>query len=245
MKEIHKQLLKHYQQMICFILFNIMLLGNASAAIVISPTNVFIENSQKSSALWLENRGDKPQVMQVRVFKWTQNQGENKLEEQKQVIASPPMINIAPGKMQLVRVINTAPVAPDQSLFYRIVIDEIPSPQATKAIDLGVNFRFRYSVPLFVYGQNIDFKKQSGEKLMPNLSWQTVVEKNKYYLEIYNNNNVHVHLEQININDQKASLATPYILPNNHVRLPLPNNLKSVAKVNVTLDSKDYLVRKH
>jgi fimbrial chaperone protein len=64
------------------------------------------------------------------------------------IVASPPMIEIAAGRRQLIRLVRTGrePVATEQA--YRILIDEIPNPEDPSGA--GVAVRLRYSVPLFV-----------------------------------------------------------------------------------------------
>ncbi|KQM78379.1 molecular chaperone [Xylophilus sp. Leaf220] len=150
------------------------LAGGPAAAvspIMIWPVDPVIVGEPQAVALWIENQGDQPIAMQVRVFGWEQPQGEDVLAAQQQVIASPPISSIPPRQRQMVRLIATRPAPPGAEQAFRVVVDELPgtaSPlpapalatdgavaaQAPAAAPAGaaVNLQMRYSVPLFLYG---------------------------------------------------------------------------------------------
>ncbi|HMC45811.1 MAG TPA: fimbria/pilus periplasmic chaperone, partial [Caballeronia sp.] len=79
----------------------------------------------------------------------------------KELVASPPLIQIGAGGNQLVRLVRTSPAPTGTEQSYRIVIDELPSPGTHSAN--GVNIRLRYSVPVFV--------EPAGKVAAPVLSW--------------------------------------------------------------------------
>ena len=74
----------------------------AAAAILIWPTNVFIDSKEKAAAMWLENRGNTLQTYQMRVYSWSHTGGKEELTEQNDIVGSPPIMQIEPGKRQLV-----------------------------------------------------------------------------------------------------------------------------------------------
>ncbi|MEI2606988.1 fimbria/pilus periplasmic chaperone, partial [Erwinia aphidicola] len=81
---------------------------------------------EKASELWLENRGESTTLMQVRVFSWQQINGQEQYQTQQQVLASPPLVRIEPGKRQMVRLIKQTPPAGGKEAAYRVLLDEIP-----------------------------------------------------------------------------------------------------------------------
>src|SRR5699024_10788404 len=124
------------------------------ASLVIWPTNLVLENNQKNTVLWLENRGKIPQSLQVRIYEWQQQNNEPILNNQQQVMASPPMMTIEPGKKQMIRILNPQPAASGKESFYRLIIDEVAT--NTNATPTGgVSFQLRYSIPLFIYGAGL------------------------------------------------------------------------------------------
>lgn len=98
----------------------------AAASILIWPIDPVIEDQQQATALWLENRDSKPVYMQIRVLGWKQTAGKDDYSNQSDVIASPPVASIAPGKRQLIRLIKQSAPAAGQERAYRILVDEVP-----------------------------------------------------------------------------------------------------------------------
>lgn len=141
----------------------------------IAPVSLQIPNNASAEAIWLSNPGDAPMHAQVRVFQWTQQDGEDMLAPSTQLTISPPLVEIAPGARQLLRVIrSSAAPAAGVELTYRLIIDELPIAvavdSATSAAEnarkrsAGINFVMRYSVPVFVgdpaaqaIGQSLDW----------------------------------------------------------------------------------------
>ncbi|MEJ0002852.1 MAG: molecular chaperone [Pararobbsia sp.] len=120
----------------------------AAATLQISPVMVELAAKDKASGLTLRNPGDQPIYGQVRVYTWHQVDGENVLAPTQDIVASPPLIRIPARAEQLVRLVRPAPAADAAEHSYRLLIDELPEPDAGPAD--GVTIRLRYSVPVFV-----------------------------------------------------------------------------------------------
>ena len=72
-------------------------------------------------------------AVQARVFRWSQVNGEDKLEKTEDVIISPPVLTVhggAPSTFRLVRVAKT-PVSGEET--YRVLLDEIPDRKKLQA----------------------------------------------------------------------------------------------------------------
>lgn len=100
-------------------------LTNAASSVLIWPINPVIEAESNAAALWLENRGQDPVRLQVRVLGWSQQDFEDQLEPQQQVVGSPPMATVEPGQRQLVRLIRRQPAPAGQEKSFRIIVDEL------------------------------------------------------------------------------------------------------------------------
>jgi hypothetical protein len=62
---------------------------------------------------------------------------------------------------------------------YRIIVDEIPQPDAKAEPAIGLKLQMRYSIPLFVYGQGIPTIKEGAHHALvetKNLSWRVTQE---------------------------------------------------------------------
>ena len=119
-----------------------------AATLQISPVVVEFAPSDSATGITLRNPGDRPLYGQVRVFRWTQMDGEDVLAPTQDIVASPPLIEIAPHAEQLVRIVRPNAAAAPGEQSYRLLIDELPEPDARSSD--GVMIRLRYSVPVFV-----------------------------------------------------------------------------------------------
>jgi fimbrial chaperone protein len=132
-----------------------MAVALAAAALVahasglqVSPIGLRLATSASAEAMWLTNTGTDPVHAQVRVFRWTQVDGKDVLEPSRDLVVSPPMVTIAPGDRQLVRVIRqVAPPTGSAETAYRVLVDELPVDAGEKP---GLKFVLRYSVPVFL-----------------------------------------------------------------------------------------------
>ncbi|MPT48003.1 MAG: molecular chaperone [Sphingobium sp.] len=122
-----------------------------AAAVMIWPVDPVLGKEKQAEALWIQNKGAAPAVMQIRIFRWTQVDGKDHYEPQQDIESSPPIASIAPGARQMIRL--SAPLAkrPEGEGTYRIIIDEVPVASDGTARRTGVQFQMRYSVPLFTY----------------------------------------------------------------------------------------------
>ncbi|TFZ00271.1 fimbrial biogenesis chaperone [Ramlibacter humi] len=129
-----------------------------SADLQLSPVSIQFTGAEKAQALWLMNTGTQPLHAQVRLFRWSQADDEDRLEPTQALAASPPMVEIAPGRTQMVRIVRREDAAAGDEQSFRLLVDEIPvrpaaaaggdAPQA--ASGSGLQLVLRYSVPVFV-----------------------------------------------------------------------------------------------
>ena len=112
------------------------------------PTLVELVPGQQAGRLLLANTGDSPVAAQVRVFAWSQAGGDDRLAETDAIALSPAIVRIPPGGEQVVRVVRLGDVPAGRDASYRLVVDELPSPQDDATT--GIEVRLRYLVPLFV-----------------------------------------------------------------------------------------------
>jgi len=121
-----------------------------AANLQVAPILVEFPPQEQSQALWLTNSGDQPLQAQVRVQRWTQEGGADQLASTRDLVASPALLEVAPGQRQLVRIVRlqSGPMAGEQA--YRLLVDELPSAGDASGQESGLNFLLRYSIPVFV-----------------------------------------------------------------------------------------------
>ena len=119
-----------------------------AAALRVSP--ILIEGGpQANSTITLRNQENRPLNAQVRVFRWTQKDGQEALLPTEDVIASPPIVSIGPREDYVVRLQRTTGQEPVSEEAYRVVVDELPN--ADRQRNGTVAVVLRYIVPAFFF----------------------------------------------------------------------------------------------
>jgi fimbrial chaperone protein len=175
-----------------------MLLGSsavgpvAAQSIRVSPVTIDLPAGAVSSVLTLDTNSKEGVSVQARVFRWSQADGEDKLEKTDDVVISPPVLTVhdgAPATLRLVRVAKT-PVSGEET--YRILLDEIP--ERKKLQSGSVALAVRQSLPVFFTG--IDIQPAA-------ISWKVVGRKGKLTLAATNSGQKRVRLFKVSVTDEK------------------------------------------
>lgn len=211
-------------------------------SLLIWPVNPVIEGDARAAALWLENAGKAPITLQVRIYAWAQQDGDNAYAPQGEVVGTPPIVSIAPGERQLVRLTRTTPPPAVAEKPYRIVVDEVPTGEASPAPGASVSFRMRYSLPLFSYAKHGNGKAKSPPPA-PQISWRTSATSEGNFLEIHNAGAGHARLTDVNFSTAtKRSPVAPgllgYVLPGSSMRWPLPRDVDPTGDLVATVNGK-------
>ncbi|MFG6667118.1 molecular chaperone [Halomonas sp. HNIBRBA4712] len=228
--------------------------GQASS-LLIWPLYPEIAQGESATALWLENHGDAPLAMQLRIFAWEQGNGEDRFLAQQAIVGSPPMIEIAPGERQMVRLIRQGEVTAGRENAFRVIIDEIPRASSltahADAANAGVRFQMRYSLPLFVYGHGaepLDPRALQGASHYPGLGFRTYVDDGRQMLEITNQNDRHVRLNRVAFDGAPLPVAEGllgYVLPGSTRRWPLPPRASAQGSLSARIGGAEYTIAPH
>lgn len=168
---------------------SLALSGAAVAAhLQVSPTTLTLRPDQNAAVIQLGNEGSETLYGQVRVYDWDQRDGEDVLEPTRALLASPPLLEIAPGAQQIVRLVRPGGAKSQSEQAYRILIDEIPDPN--RPPPPGITVRLRYSVPLFV--------GPSGEAT-PLLTWRLSRSASAWVLEAINQGTKHAQVSAVRL----------------------------------------------
>ena len=118
-----------------------------AAALRVAPTTVEMIAPDSAAVFNLRNEAPRPLNVQVRVFRWSQEDGVETLQPTRDVVASPPSAQLSPGGDYVIRVVRVSkkPVRSEES--YRVVIDELPDPSRRKAGT--VSLVVRHVLPVF------------------------------------------------------------------------------------------------
>lgn len=200
-----------------------------ATSLSISPVSIEVAAPGATSRVTLENNGTELVSAQVRVFKWVQKNGKDELMPTRDVVASPPVIKIQPGKKNVVRIVRVgkAPVAGEET--YRLLVSEIPTP--AQAANKAVTFAIQYSVPVF-------FVSKRGNEA---LTWTARMSKGNLVVEAVNGGSRRSKLVnmKIGVPDGKSITVAEglagYVLPDSSkVWVARPKTLKSGSKITIT-----------
>jgi fimbrial chaperone protein len=160
----------------------------AASSWSVSPTRVELTAPSSASALTLRNNGKNPVNVQIRVFRWSQVNGVERLTPTSDVVASPPATRLKPFNDYLVRVVRTSksPVAGEES--YRLLIDELPD--AGRARNGVINFTVRFSVPVY-------FKTPDAS--LPSVLWNVERTKQGLVLSATNSGNTKLRFSDLEL----------------------------------------------
>lgn len=212
-----------------------MLPGIAQAeGLQVAPVSVTIP--ERSGTVWLTNQGSEALRAQVRVFRWSQANGEDVLAETTDLVASPPFVSIAAGEQQVVRLVRTAPAAdpsaPCEQTF-RIIVDEVPT--GDRPAGDGLQYVLRFSVPVFL-------TTPACADLAPVLSWRIEQGGDGLALLVANSGQVRAQLADLSLvaaDGSRLSVGSGlvgYVLPGQQRRFALAPSAAAGGNIEVSVN---------
>lgn len=177
-----------------------------AAGLKVFPVRVVLTPEEAVQTMTIENSGDAPSRVQMRVYSWRQVDGQDVLEPTREVLANPALFEVPPGGTQITR-FGLRVGRADQEKSYRVVLEEIPGTRAPKPGE--VQTLLRISIPIFV---------PPGQPL-GKLRWQAwPAGPRKAGFTIRNDGNAHVQINRMTLKrrDGKAlgqQDMSVYLLP--------------------------------
>lgn len=195
----------------------------SASGLQVSPVTLTLQASQNADGLWLSNTGDTVVHAQVRVYQWTQENGTEKLTPSRELLVSPPMVQLGTSERQLIRVIRAGVPAGTVENSYRVIIDELPVEVKEKK---GLQLVLRYSVPIFIAAAG-------AQSPAPQLTWSLRREDGQAVLEVANSGGMHAQLADLDFVDtvgRRTSVHAGlmgYVLPGARMRWPLKTSAEA------------------
>ncbi|HEY1505790.1 MAG TPA: molecular chaperone [Stellaceae bacterium] len=188
-----------------------------ASSLQVSPVNIEVLAPGAATTLTLRNSGSAPLNAQIRVFRWTEPDGVEKLEPTADLVASPPSATLAPATDYTVRVVRLTkePVAVAES--YRLLVDELPAAVGQPGV---VTMVMRYSIPVFFYATQAAAAK---------LTWSIEESDGQSYLSATNSGDRHARLSALKLRDGNTTAASlgdglvGYVLGHSTMRWRLPD----------------------
>jgi fimbrial chaperone protein len=196
-------------------LFVVLLLGGPVRAqgLRVLPVNIQMTPGQRATTMTVVNEGSATTAIQIRAYAWNQPHGTDQLDASDEVVASPPLVSIAPGAKQLIRlVLRHSPQGREAT--YRILLDQIPVAGEPGVVQIVL----RMSIPIFA---------QSEVRGLPHLLFHIESDAGQSYLVGVNDGLRHEVIRDIMLlaSDGRKlrteSSASPYILAGATRRWPI------------------------
>jgi fimbrial chaperone protein len=186
-----------------------LVFGLEASTFQINPTRISLSKIQSVAVLTVRNESEPARIMQLQVMSWEQQDGENRYEATRELLATPPIFTIPPGGAQIVRVGLRRQPDKLRELSYRLFLQEVPIESASTA---EVKVTLRFGIPVFV----APLEKSTH----PLLEWRIVSTPDKTLrIEATNHGRIHVQVTEFSLQDatNQAILAEyksmDYLLP--------------------------------
>lgn len=179
-----------------------------------APTRIVLDPGLSATEVSVSNTSDTPLHAQIRLYGWTQENGEDRLQPTREMAVSPPLIEIAPRQQQTVRIIRLGDTPADREASYRIIIDQLPRQDVQ-----GPQTILRYSAPVFALPQVAGTHRLTASLQRQGPGW---------LLRIDNHGTRHARLADLEYRDADGSRLSiaqrlaGYVLPGQFKTWPLP-----------------------
>lgn len=224
------------------VLASLACMAASAASLLVRPTTVILSRGESAGTLTVTNSGNEPVTAQLRVYGWSQDQNQDRLEQSASVVISPPMLTVAAGQSQTVRLVRvlTTPAKAEES--YRLIVDEIVERKQAQSVS-GVAIQLRYSVPVFV---------------MPNpaeparTTVKATLNSGSLVLDVANRGKSHAQISNVTLGYADGSShvvnagLVGYVLPDEQrqwtLALPSPGQTSAPRRVRALVNGKEMLV---
>jgi fimbrial chaperone protein len=197
------------RSLVALLIFAALAAPASASTFNISPIRAQLNVAHRTEALTIMNADDSPVVVQIRVVRWSQKDGAEQLEDTRELLATPPVLQIPANGQHIVRVALRREPDGAQELTYRVIFEEVP--QAAPKDFTGLRVALRLSIPVFVAPAN--------GKANAELAWESRWLPNGQ-LEVAATNNGNGHLQITDFEAQfpgslmpLRGIASKYVLP--------------------------------
>ncbi len=201
----------------------------------LSTVRIDLNDRQSNVALMVTNVGTTPSLVQFRAMNWRQAEQRDTLTPTREVMANPPIAEIAPGAQQLVRVGYNGKLQVQDERSYRLLIEEVPKKDRERV--QAIETYLRISIPVFVAALDT-----APRKLTPSIG---TGENGAPVLVLRNAGNNHVRLTGYSLSDIAGAAGSGhkglyYVLPGATMSLPIADagvKPDRLARVDLATDS--------
>ena len=188
----------------------------AAGSLTATPTSLAVTAPAATATLTVSGKGEGKTSGQVRVVRWIQEEGREKLVPTRDVVASPPALRLDPDKNLTVRLVRTSKTPVQGEECYRVLLDQLPGADQDA---LAVKFALRHSIPLC-----FDAPKQG----KGNVEWSLTREAKSVTLRAANSGGRRIIARNVEISGTGGTVSLPSatVLGQSSMSWPLQGALK-------------------
>ncbi|HEX2584666.1 MAG TPA: molecular chaperone [Steroidobacteraceae bacterium] len=197
-------------------MIGITVAGNATAGTFsISPLRIELDKKQNIGVLTIHNDEDAPLLIQAQIVAWSQQNNEEIYSLSKDLLVTPPVIQLAPKSDQIVRVALRHVELNNSELHYRLILNEVP-PEKRDNFN-GLSVALRMSIPIFIKPGAVS----------PDMKWTTTwTADGSMNVEAYNAGTAHLQVTDFELqfgpmdNSPEKLRVNPsrYVLPGSRIK---------------------------
>jgi fimbrial chaperone protein len=191
--------------------------GTAAAGnLSVAPVRVELGPAQSTAIITVRNLDDAAIVVQARPAAWSQHDGEDRLEDTRELLVTPPLFTIAAKGQQVLRVALLRKPDPARELDYRLVLTEVPPPPGPDF--KGLRLALRITLPAFVAPE---------AHAAPDITWRHSWRADgTLEIEAHNHGNAHIQIIDFDVQRDAQVPQTlhgdgRYLLPGSTARWQL------------------------
>jgi fimbrial chaperone protein len=203
----------------------------------ISPIRVELASGRRTEALTIKNADEAPVVVQVHVVAWSQKDGVDQYDATREMLVTPPVLQLPANGEQIVRVALRGQPDRSQELAYRVVFEEVP--QAAPAGFTGLRVALRLSVPIFI--------APAAGKPHADLAWEMhALPGGEVEVAATNSGSAHSHVTDFEVQPSGTADAGPPALRGMTGKYVLPGSrVNWVLKAEPTPAAGTYIIHGH
>ncbi|MFP1678590.1 molecular chaperone [Alloalcanivorax sp. C16-2] len=152
----------------------------------VTPILQALPHDRAMAVYRIHNLRDAPLTVQIRAWRWQREAGGRQLEDAPDLLVVPPLVTLAPGQQQLVRIARRG-ADRDRELAYRVRFQEIAERSAGAGLAVGTTVTM--DVPLFLLAPAP--RKQS--------EWRVIRDGGEPRLRITNTGNRYLRLPSLTV----------------------------------------------
>lgn len=206
----------------------------SAASLEVTPVNIEVLAPGAATVLTLRDSGESPVNAQLRLFRWTQVNGQEAMVPTEEVVASPPAALLKPGANYTVRIVrvNRAPVLREES--YRLLVDELPD--GSHLTGTAIKIVLRHSIPVFFEPRTVKG---------PEVTWSIMRHDGRTFVTATNNGDRRIRVSRLRLQNAKGAVAsfgdglTGYVLGHSTMQWKVPGRAQRLSGPGPVMVSSD------